>query len=162
MKKRTWLSASGTLLLAALAACATPTTPRTLPDTAAATPGLSMFNRLIADAGLADTLRAEGPYTVFAPSDEAFKAVPQARLAALAKDRHQLRAMLSHHVVRGRITAAEVKNGNVKTMEGSNVALSKAGAYVTVEDAVVIQSDVMASNGVVHVVDRVLGPPKNK
>lgn len=162
MNKRTWLIASGTLVLAALAGCATTSAPKTIADTAAATPSLSTLNRLIADAGLTDTLRGQGPYTVFAPSDEAFKAVPKATLDALAKDKAQLRAVLTYHVVPGKITAADVKNGNIKTVEGNNVALSRAGAFVTVEEAMVIQADVMASNGVVHVVDRVLIPPKKK
>lgn len=162
MNKRTWLIASGTLVLAALAGCATTPAPKTLADTAAATPSLSTLNRLIADAGLTDTLRGQGPYTVFAPSDDAFKAVPKATLDALAKDKDQLRAVLTYHVVPGKITAADVKNGNVKTVEGNNVALSKAGAFVTVEEAMVVQADVMASNGVVHVIDRVLIPPKKK
>lgn len=162
MNKRTWLIASGTLVLAALAGCATTPAPKTLADTAAATPSLSTLNRLIADAGLTDTLRGQGPYTVFAPSDDAFKAVPKATLDALAKDKDQLRDVLTYHVVPGKIAAADVKNGNVKTVEGNNVALSKAGAFVTVEEAMVVQADVMASNGVVHVIDRVLIPPKKK
>lgn len=162
MNKRTWLIASGTLVLAALAGCATAPAPKTIADTAAATPSLSTLNRLIADAGLTGTLRGQGPYTVFAPSDDAFKAVPKATLDALAKDKDQLRAVLTYHVVPGKIAAADVKNGNVKTVEGNNVALSKAGAFVTVEEAMVVQADVMASNGVVHVIDRVLIPPKKK
>ena len=68
--------------------------------------------------------------------------------------------MLSYHVVPGKISAAQVQNGNAKTVQGANVALAKAGGYVTVEDAMVTQADVPASNGVVHVIDRVLMPPK--
>jgi uncharacterized surface protein with fasciclin (FAS1) repeats len=97
---------------------------------------------------------------VFAPSDEAFKAVPSATMAQLAKDKQMLAAVLSYHVVPGKVMAAEVKAGKLKTVQGADIALSKAGTFVTVEDAVVTQADVAASNGVVHVIDKVLLPPK--
>jgi uncharacterized surface protein with fasciclin (FAS1) repeats len=144
----------------AMAGCATTPAPTTITDTAARTPQLSTLTKLINDAGLADTLRGAGPYTVFAPSDEAFKAVPAKTLAELAANKDLLKAVLAYHVLPGRVSAAEVKNGNAKTLEGSNLALSKAGTFVTVEDAVVIQADVNATNGVVHVIDKVLMPPK--
>lgn len=162
MNKRTWLIASASVALAALAGCATSPAPRTIADTAASTAQLSTLSKLINDAGLTDTLRAQGPYTVFAPSDEAFKAVPKSTLDALARDKEQLKAVLSYHVVPGKVMAADVKAGNVKTVQGANVALAKAGTFVTVEEAMVVQADVAASNGVVHVIDRVLIPPKKK
>jgi uncharacterized surface protein with fasciclin (FAS1) repeats len=71
-----------------------------------------------------------------------------------------LKSVLSYHVLPAKLSAAEVKNGNVKTIQGANVALSRAGTFVTVEDAVVTTPDVEASNGVVHIIDRVLMPPK--
>ena len=141
-------------------ACATTSSPATIADTAARTPQLSTLNKLIADAGLADTLRQPGPYTVFAPSDEAFKAVPAKTMAELASNKELLKSVLTYHVVAGTVGSAEVKNGNAKTVQGANLALAKAGGYVTVEDAMVTQADVPASNGVVHVIDRVLMPPK--
>jgi uncharacterized surface protein with fasciclin (FAS1) repeats len=146
---------------AGLAGCATSTpAPVSIADTAARTPQLSTLNRLIADAGLADTLRAAGPYTVFAPSDDAFKAVPAKTMAELAADKALLKSVLSYHLLPGKVSAADVKNGNAKTVQGANLALARAGTMVTVEDAVVTQPDVAASNGVVHVIDRVLMPPK--
>jgi uncharacterized surface protein with fasciclin (FAS1) repeats len=146
---------------AGLAGCATsPPAPLSIADTAARTPQLSTLNRLIADAGLADTLRAAGPYTVFAPSDDAFKAVPAKTMAELAADKALLKSVLSYHLLPGKVSAADVKNGNAKTVQGANLALARAGTVVTVEDAVVTQPDVAASNGVVHVIDRVLMPPK--
>ena len=157
------LSARLSILLAAstlLAACATPSAPAAIPEVTARVPQLSMLNRLIAEAGLADTLRGPGPYTVFAPSDEAFKAVPEATMKQLATSKEMLRSVLTFHVVPGKVSAAEVRNGNVKTVQGANVALSKAGSFVTVEDAMVTQADLMATNGVVHVIDRVLLPPR--
>lgn len=149
------------LATAALATgCATPTAPVPITDTAAKAAQLSTLSRLIQDAGLADTLRGAGPYTVFAPSDEAFKAVPAKTLQELAANEELLKAVLTYHVIPGKVMAADVKNGNVKTVNGATVAVAKAGAFVTVEDALVQQADLPASNGVVHVIDRVLMPPK--
>lgn len=143
-----------------LAACATTPAPAPLADTLARDPQLSTFNRLVAQAGLTDELRAAGPLTVFAPSDEAFKAVPAKTLNALAADPAQLKAVLAYHVVDGRLTAADVKPGTAKTHQGASLALAKAGGFITVDDAVVQQADLVATNGVAHVVDRVLMPPK--
>ena len=153
-------TAAAALAALLLAGCATTPSPKSIADTAASTPQLSTLNRLITQAGLTDTLRGPGPFTVFAPSDEAFKAVPAKTLADLGADKELLRAMLTYHVVAGNMPAAAVKNGNVKTVNGSNLALSKSGTTVTVEDAVVLTADVAATNGVVHVIDRVLLPPK--
>lgn len=166
MNKRTALLAALATLIV-LTGCATAPAPAMTPapaptsiaDTAARTPQLSTLNKLIIDAGLADTLRGAGPYTVFAPTDEAFKAVPAGTLDALAKDKERLKAVLTYHVVAGQVMAADVKNGPAKTLQGGSVALSKSGAFVTVEDAVVTQADVAVTNGVVHLIDRVLVPP---
>jgi uncharacterized surface protein with fasciclin (FAS1) repeats len=153
--------ALATLCTAALLqGCATTSSPATIADTAARTPQLSTLNKLIAEAGLADTLRQPGPFTVFAPSDEAFKAVPAKTMAELSSNKDMLKSVLSYHVLPGKVASAEVKNGSAKTVQGANLALAKSGTFVTVEDAMVTQADVAASNGVVHVIDRVLMPPK--
>ncbi|MET0334955.1 MAG: fasciclin domain-containing protein [Rhizobacter sp.] len=151
-----------TLLVAALLAggCASTPTPTSVADTAARTPQLSTLNKLIADAGLQDTLRAGGPYTVFAPSDEAFKAVPAKTMAELSADKALLRSVLTYHVLPAKVASADVKNGNAKTVQGANLALGKSGTFVTVEEAMVVEADVPATNGVVHIIDRVLIPPK--
>jgi uncharacterized surface protein with fasciclin (FAS1) repeats len=143
----------------ALGACATAPAPKTIADTTAANPQLSTLNKLINDAGLADQLRGPGPYTVFAPTDDAFKAVPPATLDALAKDKARLKAVLAYHVVPGTLTSADVKNGPVKTVQGGDVTLYKSGTFLTVEEAVVTTPDVRATNGVIQVVDKVLMPP---
>ena len=158
MNKRNALLATLTSLLV-FAGCATTPAPASIADTAARTPQLTTLTKLINDAGMADTLRGAGPYTVFAPSDEAFKAVPAATLDALGKDKERLKAVLAYHVLAGQVMALDVKNGPAKTLQGGSVALSKAGTFVTVEDAVVTQADLPATNGVVHVIDRVLMPP---
>jgi uncharacterized surface protein with fasciclin (FAS1) repeats len=158
MTKRAFALLAATTALA-LAGCASTPAPATITDTAARTPQLSTLSKLINDAGLADTLRGAGPFTVFAPTNDAFKAVPAATMARLAQDKEMLLAVLNYHVIPGKLSAADVKTGNVKTVHGANVALSKAGTFVTVEDAVVSQADVAVTNGVVHVIDQVLLPP---
>jgi uncharacterized surface protein with fasciclin (FAS1) repeats len=159
MLKRTLLALAAASTLALLGACATTPEPTTITDTAARTPQLSTLTKLLTEAGLADTLRGAGPFTVFAPTDEAFKALPAATLQQLASDKERLRAVLSYHVVAGRTMAADIKTGNVKTVNGADVQLSKAGSFATFDEAVVTQADVPATNGVVHVIDKVILPP---
>ena len=144
---------------AALAGCATRPAPMSVADTIAAQPQLSTLNGLVAQTGLTDTLKASGPFTVFAPTNEAFAKVPAKTMDELAKDPAKLKALLSYHVVAGKLMAADVKNGNSKTVNGANVALSKAGNFVIVEQALVQTADISATNGVVHTVDGVLIPP---
>lgn len=159
--KRTILIAP---LLALLAACASqPTsTSASVAETIARDPNLSTLNGLVVKAGLTDTLKAAGPYTVFAPTNAAFKAVPAKTMDALARDPAMLKAVLAYHVVPGKVMAGQVKNSKAKTTEGGSLSLAKAGDFVTVDDAMVETADVVASNGVVHSVDRVLMPPKKK
>ncbi len=160
MHKRSCLMALSAAALLAMSGCATTPAPTTITDTAARTPQLSTLNKLINDAGLADTLRGSGPFTVFAPSDEAFKAVPAKTMAELAANKDLLKSVLSFHVLPGKVMAADVKTGNAKTVQGANLALARAGTYVTVDEALVQQADVAATNGVIHVIDKVLMPPK--
>ena len=141
-----------------LAGCASMNQPVNLADTLARESQLSTLNSLVQKAGLQDTLKS-GEFTVFAPSNEAFKAVPAKTLEELAANPARLKEVITYHVVAGKVMAANVKTGSVKTVQGVNVALARAGAFVTVEDALVTQADVAATNGVVHVVDRVLMPP---
>jgi len=148
-----------TSLLALLAGCATTQTPVPVADALARDPQLSTLSGLVQKAGLTDTLRAAGPYTVFAPTNDAFKAVPQKTLEELAANPARLRAVLTYHVLPAKVSSAEVKVGNVKTVEGGNLALSKAGTFVTVEEAMVQTADIAATNGVIHTIDRVLIPP---
>lgn len=156
--KRTTVLAA-LVLAAGLAGCASTPAPATIAETAARTPQLSTLNRLIVDAGLADTLRGPGPFTVFAPTDEAFKAVPAKTLDDLAKDKERLRQVLTYHVLAGRVMAADVKTGNVKTVAGTDVGVSRAGSFVTFDEALVTTADVPATNGVVHLIDKVIIPP---
>ena len=151
------LLASAAALL--LAACATTPAPRNISQTAAATPELSTLTRLLKEADLTETLQGAGPFTVFAPTDAAFKAVPAATMEALAKDKARLKAVLTYHVVPGALVSADLKNGPLKTVQGANVALYRSGTFLTVEEALITTPDVRASNGVIQVVDKVLIPP---
>lgn len=144
----------------ALAGCATPQAPVSVADTIARDPELTTLSGLVQKAGLADMLKTGGPYTVFAPTNDAFKAVPAKALDDLAADPSRLKAVLAYHVIPGKVMAEQVKNGDVKTEQGGKLALSRAGTFVTVEDAMVQTADIGASNGVVHTIDRVLMPPR--
>jgi uncharacterized surface protein with fasciclin (FAS1) repeats len=149
-------------LIALLAGCASMSQPTTVADTIANTPSLSTLNSLVTSAGLTETLKGTGPFTVFAPSNEAFKAVPAKTMEALGKDPAALKGVLTYHVLATKAMAADVKNGKAKTVNGANVELSKSGEFVTVENAMVTQSNISATNGVVHIIDTVLIPPAKK
>ncbi|NJM43293.1 MAG: fasciclin domain-containing protein [Brachymonas sp.] len=108
-------------------------------------------------AGLVDTLKGPGPFTVFAPSDEAFAKIPKDKLDALIKDKAALTKVLTYHVVSGKVMAKDVKAGKVKTVQGQEVTLATTGG-VTIDGAKVVATDVAASNGVIHVIDTVIMP----
>ena len=146
--------------VAALSGCASVSKPMSVADTLAATPELSTLNSLVVKAGLTDTLKGTGPFTVFAPTNVAFAKVPAKTMEDLGKDPARLKAVLTYHVIPAKVMAADVKNNsNVKTVNGANLGVSKAGAFVTVEDGMIEKADMAATNGVVHVIDSVLIPP---
>lgn len=112
-------------------------------------------------AGLADTLAGDGPFTVFAPTDAAFAKLPEGTVESLLKpeNRDQLVAILTYHVVAGKVTAADVvKLDDAKTVNGQDVRITVADSAVQVNDANVIKTDIEASNGVIHVIDTVIIP----
>jgi uncharacterized surface protein with fasciclin (FAS1) repeats len=132
---------------------------------AASTQGsFTILTKAVQAAGLTSNLSAQGPYTVFAPTDEAFKALPAGTVDNLLKpeNKTKLVQLLSYHVVPGRITSSELKSGNVKTVAGTNVVVSVSSSGVTVNQAKVTQADIPASNGIVHVVDKVILPANSK
>jgi len=96
---------------------------------------------------------------VFAPSNDAFAALPANTMASLAGDKEKLKAVLAYHVVPGNVTSTTLMNGPSKTAQGAEVSLYKSGTFVTIEEAVVTQPDLVATNGVIHVIDRVMLPP---
>ena len=112
-------------------------------------------------AGLVETLKGKGPFTVFAPSDEAFAKLPAGTVESLCKPENisKLKAILTYHVVAGEVTASEVvKLKTAKTVNGGELKIHVADGKVTVNNAHVIQTDIMASNGVIHVIDTVVMP----
>jgi uncharacterized surface protein with fasciclin (FAS1) repeats len=111
-------------------------------------------------AGLKETLSGAGPFTVFAPTDEAFAKIPKAQLDKLIKDKKQLAAVLTYHVVPGAVMAADVSAmATAKTVNGAEITINAANG-VKINDATVISADIATTNGVIHVIDTVLMPPK--
>ena len=126
-------------------------------DTAVAAGSFKTLATALGAADLVGTLKGKGPFTVFAPTDEAFAKIPKADLDALLKDKKKLAAVLTYHVVPGKVMAADVKAGKVKTVQGSEVTIATTGG-VMVNNAKVIKTDIAADNGVIHVIDTVLMP----
>lgn len=126
-------------------------------DTAVAAGNFKTLAAALTAAGLIDTLKGAGPFTVFAPTDEAFAKIPKADLDALLKDKAKLSAVLTYHVVSGKVMAKDVKAGKVKTVQGSDLTLATTNG-VTVDGAKVVQVDVVADNGVIHAIDSVVLP----
>lgn len=131
----------------------------TIVDVASANPDFSTLVAAINAAGLGETLSGEGPFTVFAPTNEAFAALPAGVLDALLlpENKDALTKILTYHVVPGTVLAADITDGDVATVEGQNVTLSTADG-VTVNGAAVVTADILTDNGVIHVVDAVLVP----
>jgi transforming growth factor-beta-induced protein len=139
---------------------AAPATPaKNIVQTAIAAGQFKTLASLLTKAGLAGTLQGKGPFTVFAPTDAAFAKVPKATLAALGKDKAKLRAVLLYHVVKGKVTAAQaMKLRSAKTLQGKSLSIRVSGGKVLVGGATVTKADVTASNGVIHVINKVLIP----
>ena len=127
-------------------------------DTAVSAGQFKTLVKAVQEAGLVDTLKGKGPFTVFAPTDEAFAKLPAGTLEALLQDKQKLAAILTYHVVPGKVTAAQVKPGQVKTVQGQALTVSAKGGAVQVDNARVVKTDIMASNGVIHVIDTVVLP----
>ena len=144
-------------IAAALAATAFASQAADIVDTAVAAGDFKTLVAAVKAAGLVDTLKGKGPFTVFAPTDEAFAKIPKADLDALLKNKAKLTAVLTYHVVSGKVMAKDVKAGKVKTVQGGELTVATAGG-VTVDDAKVIKTDIVADNGVIHVIDSVLMP----
>jgi uncharacterized surface protein with fasciclin (FAS1) repeats len=147
---------------------ATPTTQTrtvgTIVEVASSNPAFTTLVAAIKAAGLVDTLSGKGPFTVFAPTDAAFKALPKGTLEKLLKPENKatLVKILTYHVVPGSIASKAIKAGDVKTVEGASVKIQVKKGRVTVDNAKVTKADVKTSNGIIHVIDKVLLPPNVK
>jgi uncharacterized surface protein with fasciclin (FAS1) repeats len=130
-------------------------------DTAAGAKDFSTLVTAIKAADLVEALKGEGPFTVFAPTNEAFAKIPKDKLAALLKDKDALTAVLTYHVVPGKVMAADVvKLTEADTLQGEPVKIRVADGKVSINDAEVTKTDIECTNGVIHVIDAVLMPPQ--
>ena len=127
-------------------------------DTAVKAGNFKTLVAAVQAAGLVDTLKGPGPFTVFAPTDEAFAKIPKATLDGLLADKAALTKVLTYHVVPGKVMAKDVKAGKVKTVQGSELTVATDGGGVMVDNAKVVKTDIVADNGVIHVIDSVVLP----
>ncbi|MGZ8378945.1 MAG: fasciclin domain-containing protein [Gemmatirosa sp.] len=129
-------------------------------QTAVAAGQFTTLATALGEAGLVETLKGTGPFTVFAPTDAAFAKLPPGTVEALLKDKAKLRAVLLYHVVPGRLMAADVlKASSLKTVGGPAAKIMMHGGAAMIDGATIVKTDVGASNGVIHVIDAVLMPP---
>ena len=127
-------------------------------DTAVAAGDFKTLAAALEKADLVETLKGKGPFTVFAPTDAAFAKVPKADLESLLADKAKLAAVLTYHVVPGKVMAKDVKAGKVKTVQGSELTVATDGGGVMVDNAKVVKTDIVADNGVIHAIDSVVLP----
>jgi uncharacterized surface protein with fasciclin (FAS1) repeats len=145
------------LALSVLSFAALSAQSKDIVDTAVGAGTFKTLAAALTAAGLIDTLKGPGPFTVFAPTDEAFAKIPKAQLDALLADKAKLTSVLTYHVVSGKVMAKDVKAGKVKTVQGSDLTVATAGG-VMVDGARVTATDIVADNGVIHVIDSVVVP----
>ncbi len=126
-------------------------------DTAVAAGNFKTLVTALKAAGLVDTLKGKGPFTVFAPTDDAFAKIPKADLDALLANKAKLKSVLTYHVVSGKVMSANIKSGKIKSVQGEQLTIGTTGG-VMVDTAKVVAADVAADNGVIHAIDTVLMP----
>jgi uncharacterized surface protein with fasciclin (FAS1) repeats len=128
-------------------------------DTAVGAGSFKTLAKALTEAGLVDTLKGKGPFTVFAPTDEAFAKLPKGTVEALLKDKKKLTAVLTYHVVAGKVMAADAaKLTSAKTVNGQSIKISAKSGGVMINNAKVIKADIETTNGVIHVIDTVMLP----
>ncbi len=129
-------------------------------DTAVAAGDFTTLVKAVQEAGLVDTLKGPGPFTVFAPTDAAFARLPAGTIEALLADKEKLTAVLTYHVVSGAVSSADAAGlTTAKTVQGADLNITSADGSVKINDATVVKADIKATNGVIHVIDTVLLPP---
>lgn len=146
------------LVVAASALIASNAWAKDIVDTAVSAGQFNTLATALKAAGLVDTLKGPGPFTVFAPTDAAFAKIPKADLDALLANKAKLTAVLTYHVVPGKVMAKDVKAGAVKTVEGQSFMVKVDAGKVMVDKAMVTKTDIVADNGVIHVIDTVIIP----
>ena len=155
MTRQKFLLSGAALVLFATAA---PAQDKGIVDTAIAAGSFTTLVKAVQAAGLVDTLKSAGPFTVFAPTDAAFAKLPPGTLESLLANPDKLKSILTYHVVSGKVMAADVKPGHVKTVQGSEAMLSMKGGKVMIDKARIVKTDIGCSNGVIHVIDSVIMP----
>ena len=153
------MAAAFTAASAATAQAQVPKPTNDIVETAVAAGSFKTLIAAVEAAGLVETLKGKGPFTVFAPTDEAFAKLPAGTVEALLKDKAKLTAILTYHVVPGDVRAAQVvKMSSAKTVNGQSLTFSTNSGGVSVDKAKVVKTDILASNGVIHVIDTVVLP----
>ena len=161
MLKKTTLAVLSIFCLAAPVVRAEDAPKKNIVETAVAAGSFNTLVAAVKAAGLVETLSGAGPFTVFAPTDEAFAKLPAGTLDDLLKpeNKEKLAGILTYHVVSGKVMAADVKTGEVATVNGAKARLDVSGEGVTIDKAKVVKTDIATSNGVIHVIDAVILPP---
>lgn len=150
--------AMGAAFMASSAMVSAGSASKDIVDTAVSAGQFNTLVKAVQAAGLVDTLKSEGPFTVFAPTDAAFAKLPAGTVEALLVDPKKLRAILTYHVVPGKIMARDVRPGEVKSAQGDTLEITVSGGQVMIDQAKVVTTDIGASNGVIHVIDTVVMP----
>ncbi len=139
---------------------ATPRVEKDIVDTAVAAGSFKTLTKLVGDAGLVATLKGDGPFTVFAPTDKAFAKLPAAVVKAVTSDKKLLTQVLTYHVIAGKVMSTDLSNGlKAKTVQGEEVTVMIKGKTVKFNKSGLVKADIGTSNGVIHVIDTVLIPP---
>ena len=162
MKKTLLLAAS--LILAGATLSARAEEKKDIVDVASGNKDFSTLVAAVKAAGLVETLKGDGPFTVFAPTNAAFAALPEGTVETLLKpeNKAKLAGILTYHVVAGKVMAADVKSGEVATVQGSKAKLAVKEGSVMIDGAKITATDIVASNGVIHVIDKVILPPSGE
>lgn len=156
---KTWITTAA--LAVALVAPVQAQAQKDIVETAVAAGSFKTLATALGAAGLVETLKGKGPFTVFAPTDEAFAKLPAGTIDKLLADKEQLKQILLYHVVAGEVTAAQAsKLTSAKTVQGSEITIHAMGKGVMINNANVTKADIKATNGVIHVLDTVILPPK--
>ncbi len=132
--------------------------PRDLVETARAAGDFMTFSSALTASGLVDELKGPGPFTLFAPTDEAFRKLPPEEVEALMRDRARLGAMINRHVLRGRLYSTDLTHGDATTVDGTSIHIGATDDGFTIDHANVIRKDIFTSNGVIHAIDAVIIP----
>jgi uncharacterized surface protein with fasciclin (FAS1) repeats len=163
MKKSISVLFLGAFLIGATAPLQALASDKNIVETAVAAGNFKTLATALTEAELVETLKGAGPFTVFAPTDEAFAKIPKADLEMLLKNKEALKSVLLYHVVSGKVMSTDVvKMHSAKTVQGSEVKIAVKGKNVMINMSKVVKADIEASNGVIHVIDTVLMPPAAK